>query len=64
MSEKRHKINKFENYQNIIVRNSPALDRHVFVSYQNRNLDPELFCACRGERLRAHSHTRNHWGRE
>ena len=45
MSEKRHKINKFENYQNIIVRNSPALDRHVFVSYQNRNLDPELFCA-------------------
>ena len=24
MSEKRHKINKFENYQNLIVRNSPA----------------------------------------
>ena len=32
MSEKRHKINKFANYQNIIVRDSPAFDRHVFVS--------------------------------
>ena len=32
MSEKRHKINKFANYQNIIVRNSPAFDRHDFVS--------------------------------
>ena len=31
MSEKRHKINKFANYQNIIVRNSPAFDCHVFV---------------------------------
>ena len=28
------------------------------------NLDPELFCACRGERSRAHSQTRKHWGRE
>ena len=28
------------------------------------NLDPELFCACRGERSRAHSQTREHWGRE
>ena len=36
MSEKRHKINKFANYQNIIVRNSPAFDRHVFVSSQDR----------------------------
>ena len=36
MSEKRHKINKFANYQNIIVRNSPALDRHVFVPSQDR----------------------------
>ena len=36
MSEKRHKINKFANYQNIIVRNSPAFDRHVFVSFQDR----------------------------
>ena len=36
MSEKRHKINKFANYQNIITRNSPALDRHVFVHSQNR----------------------------
>ena len=32
MSEKRNKINKFANYQNIIVRDSPAFDRHVFVS--------------------------------
>ena len=31
MSEKRHKINKFANYQNIIVRNSPAFEHHVFV---------------------------------
>ena len=30
MSEKRHKNNKFANYQNITVRNSPAFDRHVF----------------------------------
>ena len=36
MSEKRHQINKFVNYQNIIVRNSPAFDRHVFVSSQDR----------------------------
>ena len=36
MSEKRHKINKFVNYPNIIVRNSPAFDRHVFVSSQDR----------------------------
>ena len=36
MFEKRHKINKFANYQNIIVRNSPALDRHVFIPSQNR----------------------------
>ena len=33
MSEERHKINA--NYQNIIVRNSPAFDRHAFVSSQN-----------------------------
>ena len=33
--EKRHKINKFSNYQNIlIVRNSPALDGHVLVPSQ------------------------------
>ena len=36
MSEKRHEINKFANYQNIIVRNSPAFDCHVFVSSQDR----------------------------
>ena len=36
MHEKRHKINKFANYQNIIVRNSPAFDCHVFVPSQNR----------------------------
>ena len=36
MSEKRHKINKIANYQNIIVRNSPAFDRHAFVSSQDR----------------------------
>ena len=35
MSEKRHEINKFANYQNIIVRNSPAFDRHVFISSQD-----------------------------
>ena len=36
MSEKRHKINKFANYQNIIVRNSPAFDCHVFLFSQDR----------------------------
>ena len=36
LSEKRHQINKFANYQNVIVRNSPAFDRHVFVSSQDR----------------------------
>ena len=36
MSEKRHKINKFANYQNIIVGNSPAFNRHVFVASQDR----------------------------
>ena len=36
MSEKRHQINKFANYQNIIVRNSPTFYRHVFVSSQDR----------------------------
>ena len=35
MHEKRHKINKFANYQNIIVRNSPAFDCHAFVPSQN-----------------------------
>ena len=35
MSEKRHIICKFANYQNIIVRNSPAFDCHVFVLSQN-----------------------------
>ena len=32
MPEKRHKINKFANYQKMIVRNSPAFDRHGFVA--------------------------------
>ena len=36
-------------------------NRAIWLVY---NLDPELFCACRGERLRAHSQTRKHWGRE
>ena len=36
MSEKRHKINKFANYQNIIVRNSPAFARYVLVSSLER----------------------------
>lgn len=31
MSEKWHKIDKFANYQNKIVRNSPDFDRHGFV---------------------------------
>ena len=30
MSEKRHRINIFGNYQNKIVRNSPAFDSHDF----------------------------------
>ena len=34
MSENRHKINNFANYQNIKVRNGPAFDRHVFVPFQ------------------------------
>ena len=33
MSEKRHKINKFAIYQNIIVRNSPAFDHHVWILF-------------------------------
>ena len=41
MSEKRHKINKFANYQNIIVRNSPAFDHPVFVSSQDPFSSPE-----------------------
>ena len=36
MSEKRHKINKIANYQNIIERNSLYFDRHAFVSSQDR----------------------------
>jgi len=36
ISEKRHKINKFANYQHKTVRNSPAFDRHDFVPSQNR----------------------------
>ena len=36
MSEKRHKTKKIAIYQNVIVRNSPALGRHNFVSSQNR----------------------------
>ena len=42
MSEKRHKINKFANYQNIKVRNSPALDRHVFVLSERLSFDHRL----------------------
>ena len=36
----------------------------VSPSPSRTNLDPKLFCACRGERLRAHSQTRKHWGRK
>ena len=37
MSEKRHKINKVADYQNIIVRkNYPAFDRHDIDPSQNR----------------------------
>ena len=40
MSEKRHKINKFSNYQKkiilLMVRNSPAFDRHGFVFSHSR----------------------------
>ena len=32
MSEKRHKINKFANYQNIIVRNSPVPGAHQMMN--------------------------------
>ena len=35
LCEKQHQINKLANYQNIIVRNGPTLDRHVFVLSQN-----------------------------
>ena len=35
MSEKRHEINKFANYQNILVRNSPAFNLHNFILSQN-----------------------------
>ena len=42
LSEKRHKINKFANYQNIKVRNSPALDRHIFVLSERLSLDHRL----------------------
>ena len=38
LSEKRQKINTFANYQNKIVRNSPALDRHVFVACSLKNV--------------------------
>ena len=34
MPEKRHKINKLASYQKMIVRNSPAFDRHGFVASQ------------------------------
>ena len=34
MSEKRHKINKLANYQNIIVRNSPAFDHPVWILFK------------------------------
>ena len=33
-------------------------------AWRTSNLDPELFCACRGEGSRAHSQTRKHWGQE
>ena len=36
MSEKRHKINEFANYQNKVLRNTPTFDRHVFVPSQYR----------------------------
>ena len=35
------------NYQNIIVRISPALYRHVFVSFQNRASKPLIYDFCR-----------------
>ena len=35
------------NYQNIIVRISPALYRHVFVSFQNRASKPLIYYFCR-----------------
>ena len=36
MFEKRYKINKFASYQNAIVRNNTAFDRHDFVPSQKR----------------------------
>ena len=38
MSEKRRKIKKIASYQNIIVRNCPALGDDVCVSSQNHHL--------------------------
>ena len=34
MSEKQRKMNKFVNYQNIILRNNPAFNLHDFVPSQ------------------------------
>ena len=36
MSEKRYKVNKCANFQNLIVRKSTAFNRHVLVSSQGR----------------------------
>ena len=36
MSEKQHKTKKFANYHNVMVINTTALGRHVFVSSQIR----------------------------
>ena len=33
MSEKRHKINKFANYQDITVRNSPAFSKPLIFGF-------------------------------
>ena len=34
MSEKQHRMSKYVNYQNIILRNNPAFNLYVFVPSQ------------------------------
>ena len=63
MSEKQHKIDKFANYQNGIVRTSPALDRHVFVPSQSRSQGPRSFWSATGigtYKVPVGRHYRNH----
>ena len=46
MSEKRHKINKFANFQNKIGRNSPAFHRDDFVPSECKTVDLWYLTQC------------------